>query len=110
MTATETWLLIVFLAFAVEECTQWIDAGTMFYASDIWSWLDMVVILIGLAFLICRELYNSLRGYRTFLTLCPGIIGLLKDDDDIVDTSFDILSLEALFLVPRYLHLRLWME
>ena len=30
-----------------------------------------------------------------------GIIGLSKDSDRIVDISFDILSLEALFLVPR---------
>src|SRR5256885_622159 len=31
-----------------------------------------------------------------------GVVGLLKDNDKIIDTSFDILSLEALFLVPRY--------
>ena len=30
-----------------------------------------------------------------------GIVGLSKDSDIIVDISFDILSLEALFLVPR---------
>jgi len=30
-----------------------------------------------------------------------GIIGLVKDDDEIVDRSFDILSLEALVLIPR---------
>ncbi|KAI5806709.1 hypothetical protein DFH27DRAFT_354904 [Peziza echinospora] len=83
ITNTETVLLFFFVAFAVEELTQWIDAGTLFYSSDIWSWLDMFVILIGLAFLACR------------------IIGLVREDDDIVDISFDILSLEALFLVPR---------
>ncbi len=32
-----------------------------------------------------------------------GLIGLMKDSDRIIDISFDILSLEALFLVPRYL-------
>lgn len=31
----------------------------------------------------------------------PGIIGLAKQSDYITDLSFDILSLEALFLVPR---------
>jgi hypothetical protein len=31
-----------------------------------------------------------------------GIIGLVKKSDDIIGISFDILSLEALFLVPRY--------
>ena len=30
-----------------------------------------------------------------------GIIGLIKNDDPIIDTAFDILSLEALFMVPR---------
>ena len=30
------------------------------------------------------------------------MIGLVKDSDEIIDISFDILSLEALFLVPRY--------
>jgi hypothetical protein len=29
------------------------------------------------------------------------VIGLAKDSDMIIDISFDILSLEALFLVPR---------
>ncbi|KAF8461417.1 hypothetical protein BDZ91DRAFT_737354 [Kalaharituber pfeilii] len=83
ITGTETVLLLFFVAFAADEFTQWMDAGTLFYASDIWSWLDLVVIFIGLAFLVWR------------------IIGLVKDDDKIVDTSFDILSLEALVLVPR---------
>lgn len=31
-----------------------------------------------------------------------GAVGLVKKNGDIVDVSFDILSLEALFLVPRY--------
>ena len=31
-----------------------------------------------------------------------GVIGLLQDSDQIIGISFDILSLEALFLVPRY--------
>lgn len=30
-----------------------------------------------------------------------GAVGLSKGDDYILDISFDILSLEALFLVPR---------
>ena len=28
-------------------------------------------------------------------------IGLVKQDDELIDTAFDVLSLEALFLVPR---------
>ncbi|KAF8435563.1 hypothetical protein BGX38DRAFT_1216984 [Terfezia claveryi] len=46
----------------------------------------MFVILIGLAFLICRKCL---------------VIGLVKDNDEVVDMSFDILSLEALVLIPR---------
>jgi hypothetical protein len=32
---------------------------------------------------------------------CLGAIGLLKGSDYIIDVSFDILSMAALFLVPR---------
>ena len=39
---------------------------------------------------------------RHCLSWRAGIIGLAKDSDRIIDISFDILSLEALFLVPRY--------
>lgn len=31
-----------------------------------------------------------------------GVVGLSQKDGYITDLSFDILSLEALFLVPRY--------
>jgi hypothetical protein len=31
-----------------------------------------------------------------------GILGIVKDDNGITATSFDILALEALFMVPRY--------
>ena len=31
-----------------------------------------------------------------------GVVGIAKDSDSIIDISFDILSLEALFLVPRW--------
>jgi hypothetical protein len=33
---------------------------------------------------------------------CKGIIGVAKDNGHIVDIAFDILSLEALFLIPRF--------
>jgi hypothetical protein len=35
------------------------------------------------------------------LTIYIGIIGIKRDNGDIVNVSFDILSLEALFMVPR---------
>lgn len=33
--------------------------------------------------------------------MITGIVGLLKGSDEIIGTAFDVLSLEALFLVPR---------
>jgi hypothetical protein len=35
------------------------------------------------------------------LTVLLGIIGLSYNDDLIIDYSFDVLALEALFMVPR---------
>lgn len=45
---------------------------------------------------VCSPLQEGL------LSQIIGVVGLVKDSDRIVDISFDILSLEALFLVPRY--------
>ncbi|KAJ9669477.1 hypothetical protein H2201_000344 [Coniosporium apollinis] len=59
------------------------DAGHAFYATDFWSLWDIGIVAVGVAFLITR------------------VIGLVRHSHDIVDTSFDILALEALFLVPR---------
>lgn len=39
---------------------------------------------------------------RTTNEDATGVIGLVKGNDPIIELSFDILSLEALFLVPRY--------
>ena len=70
-------------AFAYDEFGEFQDAGALFYQTDFWSLWDLGIIGTGVAFLIAR------------------VIGLAKDSDVIVDISFDILSLEALFLVPR---------
>ncbi|RPA88044.1 hypothetical protein BJ508DRAFT_409955 [Ascobolus immersus RN42] len=83
LTLTEGSLILFFLAFAYDEFSQWADAGTMFYVADIWSWLDLAAICMFTAHLICR------------------IIGLVKRSEEIIDNSFDILSLTALILVPR---------
>ncbi|MCJ1474732.1 hypothetical protein MMC13_003392 [Lambiella insularis] len=80
----EVFLYIWIAAFACEEFGEYRDAGSLFYAADFWSLWDLCIILIGVAFLLAR------------------IIGLAKGDtDEIMNVSFDILSLEALFLVPR---------
>jgi hypothetical protein len=35
----------------------------------------------------------------------PGMVGLAKGSDDIIGVAFDILALEALFLVPRFVRI-----
>lgn len=35
------------------------------------------------------------------LTRSTGIVGLSRHDEALIDQSFDILSLEALFMIPR---------
>ncbi|RFU32093.1 hypothetical protein B7463_g4254, partial [Scytalidium lignicola] len=83
ITPLEIVLYVWFAAFAYDELGEFIDAGSIFYAIDIWNSCDLIIILIGVAFLITR------------------VMGLVEDDGRIVDISFDILSLEALFMVPR---------
>lgn len=86
ITGTETALLLFFVAFAVDEFTQWADAGTLFYSSDIWSWLDMFVILIGLAFLICRKCPFLLR-------CCSGIFLIMGGSQVSLDWSRMMMKL-----------------
>ncbi|KAK5010748.1 hypothetical protein LTR16_003606, partial [Cryomyces antarcticus] len=83
-------LLYIWIAgFGYDEFGELRDAGTMFYATDFWSLWDVGIVIVGAAFFISREL-------RTI-----GMIGLAQHNDHIIDTSFDILALEALFLIPR---------
>lgn len=83
ITPVEIVLYIWFAAFTYEELGEFIDAGSIFYVVDIWNGCDLLIILIGVAFLVTR------------------IFGLAKDNTSAIDASFDILSLEALFMVPR---------
>ncbi|ATZ56042.1 hypothetical protein BCIN_12g05800 [Botrytis cinerea B05.10] len=83
ITPLEIVLYVWFAAFAYDELGEFIDAGSIFYGVDIWNSCDLMIILIGAAFLLTR------------------VIGLTKDSDKIIDMAFDILSLEALFMVPR---------
>ncbi|PBP17410.1 receptor-activated Ca2+-permeable cation channel [Diplocarpon rosae] len=79
----EVILYIWFAAFSYDELGEFIDAGSIFYAVDIWNGCDIIIILVGAAFAITR------------------FAGIYKNSDPITDTAFDILSLEALFMVPR---------
>ncbi|PIG87025.1 hypothetical protein AARAC_010416, partial [Aspergillus arachidicola] len=105
----ETLMYFWIAAFAYDEVSGMADAGMLFYQMDFWKLWNMGIIGTGLAFVISSESLSLLNlPYRLFSCfswtriLCHrGIIGLAKDSDYITDLSFDILSLEALFLVPR---------
>lgn len=49
-------LYIWFAAFAYDELGEFIDAGSIFYAVDIWNGCDLIIILIGVAFAITSKL------------------------------------------------------
>ncbi|KAH8900173.1 hypothetical protein GQ53DRAFT_741135 [Thozetella sp. PMI_491] len=80
---TEIFLYIWFGAFFYDELSEWIDAGSIFYAADVWNVFDIAMILIGIIFATFR------------------IVGLSNHDSKMIDLAFDVLALEALFMVPR---------
>ncbi|GAB1319538.1 Calcium channel YVC1 [Madurella fahalii] len=83
ITTLEVFLYLWFVAFAYDELSEWIDAGSVFYAADVWNIFDMVMIGIGFAYAVMR------------------IVGLETGNASLVDLAFDVLALEALFMVPR---------
>lgn len=83
ITGPEVMLYIWLAAFAYNELVEFWDAGSALYATDFWSLWDIGIIAIGAAFLVVR------------------VIALAHDNHKMTDTAFDILSVEALFLVPR---------
>jgi hypothetical protein len=53
--------VILFLwiaAFFYDELSEWLDAGSIFYATDIWNLFDMIMIAIGFTFAILRKKYG----------------------------------------------------
>ena len=44
---------------------------------------------------------NELHRCKAVLIFYEGVIGLAKGNAHMIDVSFDILSVEALFLLPR---------
>lgn len=61
---TEIVLYIWFAAFCYDELSEWIDAGSIFYAADVWNLFDLIMIAIGVVFaLLSTSLASSfLRG------------------------------------------------
>jgi hypothetical protein len=99
ITPIEIFLYVWFASFAYDELGEFIDAGSIFYVVDIWNGCDIIIILIGVAFLLTSKMVR--RRLWEYANNNWGVIGLFKDSDDIINTAFDILSLEALFMVPR---------
>ncbi|KAF2396722.1 hypothetical protein EJ06DRAFT_533983 [Trichodelitschia bisporula] len=83
ITPAEIFLYVWVASFAYDEFGEYIDAGQAFYATDFWSLWDIAIVVIGVAFLVTRS------------------IGIANGSDQLIETAFDILALEALFLVPR---------
>jgi hypothetical protein len=59
ITPIEVLLYIWFAAFAYDELSEFIDAGSIFYAVDIWNGCDLIIMLIGAAFLMTSRLVYS---------------------------------------------------
>ena len=84
VTIPEILLYVWIASFAYDEFADWIDAGqTSFYASDFWWAWDISIVIVGMAFCALR------------------VVGLTKGEEDTIDLAYDVLGLEALFLVPR---------
>ncbi|KXJ95284.1 ion transporter [Microdochium bolleyi] len=83
VTVTETLWYIWFAAFCYDEISEYLDAGSIFYAADVWNMFDMIMIAIGLVFVVMRG------------------VGIHYGSESLISTAFDVLSLEALFMVPR---------
>ncbi|GFP57741.1 hypothetical protein ACSS6W_007424 [Trichoderma asperelloides] len=83
LTGPEIALFFWIAAFFYDELSEWADAGAIFYATDIWNLFDMIMILIGITFAVLR------------------IVGIMRPETRCNDLAFDVLALEALFMIPR---------
>ncbi|KAF7579149.1 Ion-trans domain containing protein [Pyrenophora tritici-repentis] len=84
VTIPELLLYVWIASFAYDEFADWLDAGqTSFYASDFWWTWDISIVVVGFSFCIMR------------------IVGLTTANAATIDLAYDVLGLEALFLVPR---------
>jgi len=83
VTTAEILLYIWLASFGYNELGEFWDAGAAFYMSDFWTLWDLGIVFIGVAFFVCR------------------MVGLANGDARTIDTAFDILSTEALVLIPR---------
>lgn len=59
ITPLEILLYVWFAAFFYDEVSEYIDAGSIFYAADVWNLFDMIMIAIGIIFAILSRAYIS---------------------------------------------------
>ncbi|KAH7561722.1 hypothetical protein BM1_02826 [Bipolaris maydis] len=84
ITVPELLLYVWIASFAYDEFADWIDAGqTSFYASDFWWTWDISIVVVGFVFCVMR------------------VVGLATGHAATIDQAYDVLGLEALFLIPR---------
>jgi hypothetical protein len=84
VTIAEIFLYIWIISFAYDEFADFSDAGqTSFYASDFWWTWDISIVVVGMLFFVLR------------------VVGLSTGNKDTIELAYDVLGLEALFLVPR---------
>jgi len=84
VTIAEVFLYLWIASFAYDEFADFSDAGqTSFYASDFWWTWDISIVVVGMIFCIMR------------------VVGLSTANKDMIELAYDVLGLEALFLVPR---------
>lgn len=121
---SEVLLYAWFAAFFYDELSEWSDAGSIFYAADVsppsnyghcffhmhsvltetqvWNLFDITMICIGFVFAVMRTLKRPTLVRSTLdLIISIGIVGLSTHNKALIEESFDILALEALFMVPR---------
>ncbi|KAK1988817.1 ion transporter [Colletotrichum cereale] len=103
ITHNEIVLYIWLAAFLYDELSEWADAGTIFYATDVWNLFDMIMIGIGIAFAVLskRDCPLFLPPIRVWTNPITGVIGIANNDRQITNTAFNVFALEALFMVPR---------
>lgn len=54
VTATEAVLWVWIAAFCYDEFSEWLDAGSVFYVTDIWNVCDLIMMLLGCVFAVLR--------------------------------------------------------
>jgi hypothetical protein len=55
LTVPEILLFFWIAAFCYDELSEWLDAGSIFYATDIWNIFDMAIIGIAVAFAVLSK-------------------------------------------------------